>query len=72
MTSSILHYITIHGRPTDEVVTRDLGPIDYILWLELERARILKKSPEWPVKIVRNPSTGEIALAHMRSSEIRK
>jgi len=66
-TDRILHYITVVGKEEDMVETRD-GPMTYRAWLERERQRITRKSG-WPVEIVTNNATGEIALVLLRTSK---
>jgi hypothetical protein len=60
----ILYYITVFDKP-DNLVETARGQMSYRDWLEqVELPRFLAR--EWPVKIVTNKKTGEIALAHVR------
>jgi hypothetical protein len=63
-TSQILYFITVASKP-EELVETVRGQVTYQQWLEDEAARIRHKSG-WPVDIILNEKTGEIALAHLR------
>lgn len=63
-TNQILYFITVASKP-EELVETVRGQVTYRQWLEDEAARIKRKSG-WPVEIILNEKTGEIALAHLR------
>lgn len=63
---NILHAITVAGKPDDPVETT-AGVVTYLRWLELEKARIARKSPDWPLRIFTNPKTHEVSLVLLRS-----
>ena len=63
-TNQILYFITVASKP-EELVETVRGQVTYRQWLEDEATRIKRKSG-WPVEIILNEKTGEIALAHLR------
>jgi len=70
-TPEVLHFITNFARPDSVVETRN-GPMAYLDWLErVEIPRIRAKQHAWPVAVYTNPTTKEVALAHLRAPRVK-